>query len=167
MENHHDTWNTVQDLRVFVSNQETFVIKSCAQRSRAFNFVFCGYGYKNIPDGFYVRSAHDILRHDGKHTNNVFSNILNTPQYAQNISQFLEIGNANLSDKVFGVQLVENEAGNLTEIGNNYLHNQSMSEYKELKLKNDIPKIVQSFDLSQLQREYRLIGDVVSSALHD
>ena len=25
-ENHHYTWNTVQDLCVFVSNQETFVI---------------------------------------------------------------------------------------------------------------------------------------------
>ena len=33
-ENHHDTWNTVQDLRVFVSNLETFAIKSCMQ-SRA------------------------------------------------------------------------------------------------------------------------------------
>ncbi len=32
-----DTWNTVQDLFVFVSNQEMFAIKSCAQRSRAFN----------------------------------------------------------------------------------------------------------------------------------
>ncbi len=28
--NHHDTWNTVQDLCVFVNNQETFAIKSCA-----------------------------------------------------------------------------------------------------------------------------------------
>ncbi len=26
-ENHHDTWNTVQDLYVFVSNQVTFAIK--------------------------------------------------------------------------------------------------------------------------------------------
>ncbi len=33
-----DTWNTVQDLCVFVSNQETFAVKSCAQRSRAFNY---------------------------------------------------------------------------------------------------------------------------------
>ncbi len=33
---HYDTWNTVQDLCVFVSNQETSAIKSCAQRSRAF-----------------------------------------------------------------------------------------------------------------------------------
>ncbi len=36
-ENHHDTWNTAQDLCLFVSNQETFVIKSCAHRSGAFN----------------------------------------------------------------------------------------------------------------------------------
>ncbi len=39
-ENHHDTWNTVQDLCVFVSNQETFAIKSCAQLSRAFNSMY-------------------------------------------------------------------------------------------------------------------------------
>ncbi len=36
--NHHDTWNTVQDLCAFVSNQETFTTKRCAQRLRAFNF---------------------------------------------------------------------------------------------------------------------------------
>ncbi len=36
-ENHHDTWNTAQELCLFVSNQETFTIKSCAQRSGAFN----------------------------------------------------------------------------------------------------------------------------------
>ncbi len=36
-ENHHDTWDTVQDPCVFVSNQETFAIKSCVQRLRAFN----------------------------------------------------------------------------------------------------------------------------------
>ena len=39
MENHHDTWNTVQDLCGFVSNQEMFAIKSCAQRSGAFNIL--------------------------------------------------------------------------------------------------------------------------------
>ena len=37
-ENHHNTRNTVQDLSVFVSNQETFAIKSCAQPASAFNF---------------------------------------------------------------------------------------------------------------------------------
>ena len=36
-ENHQDTWNTVQDFCVFVSNRETFAIKSCAQQSGAFN----------------------------------------------------------------------------------------------------------------------------------
>ncbi len=36
-ENHHDMWNTAQDLCLFVSNQEMFAIKSCAQRSGAFN----------------------------------------------------------------------------------------------------------------------------------
>ena len=36
--NHHDTWNTAKDLCLFVSNQETFAIKSCAQRSGAFNY---------------------------------------------------------------------------------------------------------------------------------
>ncbi len=38
-ENDHDTWNIVQDLCVFVSNQETFAIKSCMQRLRAFNVI--------------------------------------------------------------------------------------------------------------------------------
>ena len=37
-ENHHDTWNTVQDLCLFVSNQEMFAIKRCAQQSGAFKF---------------------------------------------------------------------------------------------------------------------------------
>ena len=37
-ENHHDTWNTAQDFCLFVSNQETFAIKSCVQWSGAFNF---------------------------------------------------------------------------------------------------------------------------------
>ncbi len=36
-ENCHDTWNTAKDLCLFVSNQETLAIKSCAQRSGAFN----------------------------------------------------------------------------------------------------------------------------------
>ena len=38
-ENHHDTWNTAQDLCLLVSNQETFAIKSCAQQQGAFNNV--------------------------------------------------------------------------------------------------------------------------------
>ena len=38
-ENHHDTWNTVQDFCVFVSNQETFAIENCMQRLRAFNSI--------------------------------------------------------------------------------------------------------------------------------
>ncbi len=29
-ENHQDTWNTVQDLCLFVSNQGMFTIKNCA-----------------------------------------------------------------------------------------------------------------------------------------
>ncbi len=33
------THGIAQDLRLFVSNQETFAIKSCAQRSGAFNFI--------------------------------------------------------------------------------------------------------------------------------
>ncbi len=37
-ENHHDTWNTAQDLWFFFSNNEMFAIKGCAQRSGAFNF---------------------------------------------------------------------------------------------------------------------------------
>ena len=36
-ENHHDTLNTIQDLFVFASNQETFAIKSFTQQSRAFD----------------------------------------------------------------------------------------------------------------------------------
>ncbi len=38
-ENHHDMWNIVQDLCMFVSNQETFAIKSSAQWSGAFNLT--------------------------------------------------------------------------------------------------------------------------------
>ena len=38
-ENHHNTWNTIQDLCVFVSNQEMFTINSCAQRLGAFKLL--------------------------------------------------------------------------------------------------------------------------------
>ncbi len=37
---HHDIWNTVQDLCVFVSNQGAFAIKSLTQQSITFN-VLC------------------------------------------------------------------------------------------------------------------------------
>ncbi len=50
-ENHDDTWNTVQDLCLFVSNhgnQETFPIKSCVQRSRAFNYMENLYLHKDL-----------------------------------------------------------------------------------------------------------------------
>ena len=45
-ENHRR--NTVQDFCVFVSNQETVAIKSCAQRSMAFNYMGEGILYNGI-----------------------------------------------------------------------------------------------------------------------
>ncbi len=58
MENHHDTWNTVQDLCVFVSNQETFAVEGFKLYCKT---ITCGWDQTHVLAILEQLSAYHVL----------------------------------------------------------------------------------------------------------
>ncbi len=140
------------------------ITKCFSYKSVHRNFTNTTYMYSGIiPDDFYVRSANDILRHNGKHMKEFHSNIMEIFQEIEKIMKSLRNNTESVCELILCTNSILNYSAHHTNKETSISESQSNYEDLESKLKGNMTLMLEQLERENLSHKYGIAKNVFSS----